>query len=229
MPSVNLAVKTGKLDHNPYAAISLATKGKKQIQAYEPEEVKGIVKAFYKNSYLKKSSRYPHSFYAQMIEFISLTGCRPSECHALTWNDIMKKNDKLYIQFNKAYSVGILLDHTKTHNTRFFPVNKQLKKLIEAISIMENKNNLIFPSVSGGYVNQKTFNRRYWKIVIKGLIDDGILDKALHSYSLRHSFITRLIRQGVDIATVAKLSGNSTDMICRHYLASQEDFEIPEL
>ena len=229
MPSVNLAVKTGKIACNPYASIFMEKSSKKQIEAYEPEEVKAIVAAFYSDKFVKKGSVYPHSYYAPMIDFISLVGCRPSECHALTWDDFKQNNDRLYIRFNKAYSVGILLPYTKTRETRLFPVNEQLKKLIENISSTETNHNLIFPSVKGGYVNQKTFNRRYWKIVIKGLIDNGILDKALHSYSLRHSFITRLIRKGVDIATVAKLSGNSTDMICRHYLASQEDFEIPEL
>lgn len=228
-PSVNLAVRTGKIERNVYAAIPLEKRSKKTIEAYEPEEVKAIVGAFYSDLYVKKSSVYPHSYYAPMIDFISLVGCRPSECHALTWDDIKQKNDRLYIRFNKAYSQGVLLPHTKTHETRLFPVNQQLKTLINSMAKIKNKHNLIFPSVSLGYVNQKTFNRRYWKIVIEGLIDDGILDKALRSYSLRHSFITRLIREGFDIATVARLSGNSTEMICKHYLASKEQFEVPEL
>ena len=228
-PSVNLAVKTGKIERNVYAAIPIEKRSKKAIEAYEPEEVKAIVGGFYSDRYVKVCSVYPHSYYAPMIDFISLVGCRPSECHALTWDDIKKKNDRLYIRFNKAYSQGILLPHTKTHETRLFPVNKQLKSLINSMAEIKNKHNLIFPSVSLGYVNQKTFNRRYWKVVIQGLIDDGKLDKALRSYSLRHSFITRLIREGFDIATVARLSGNSTEMICKHYLASKEQFEVPEL
>lgn len=228
-PSVNLAVKIGKIARNPYTAIPIEKRSKKQIEAYEPDEVKAIVSAFYSDRYVKVCSVYPHSYYAPMIDFISLVGCRPSECHALTWDDIKQKNDRLYIRFNKAYSQGILLPHTKTHETRLFPVNKQLRVLINSVAKIKNEHNLIFPSVSLGYVNQKTFNRRYWKIVIRGLIDDGKLDKALRSYSLRHSFITRLIREGFDIATVARLSGNSTEMICKHYLASKDGFEIPEL
>ena len=82
-PSVNLAVRTGKIDRNVYAAIPIAKKGKKPIEAYEPEEVKLIVGAFYDDRYVKPSSVYPHSYYASMIDFISLVGCRPSECHAL--------------------------------------------------------------------------------------------------------------------------------------------------
>jgi len=228
-PSVNLAVKTGKIEINTYAAISIAKRGKKPIEAYEPHEVKAIVGAFYSDEYVKPSSIYPHSYYAPMIDFISLVGCRPSECHALTWDDIKRKNDRLYIRFNKAYSQGILLPHTKTHEIRLFPINQQLSTLLNTMATYENKHNLIFPSVTLGYVNQKTFSRRYWNTVIQGLICDEKLDKALRSYSLRHSFITRLVREGIDIATIGRISGNSPETIIKHYLAAKDSFDIPEL
>ena len=97
-PSVNLAVKTGKIKRNIYADIPLRKSPKKQVEAYEPNEVKLIVSSFYNDKYVKKTSSYPHSFYAAMIDFMSLVGCRPSECHALTWNDIKRKDGRLYIQ-----------------------------------------------------------------------------------------------------------------------------------
>ena len=228
-PSVNLAVKTGRVERNVYAAISIGKKGKKPIEAYEPHEVKAIVGAFYSDEYVKPSSVYPHSYYAPMIDFISLVGCRPSECHALTWDDIKHKNDRTYIRFNKAYSNGILLPHTKTYEIRLFPVNEQLKLLLETMPTIRNRHNLLFPSVSLGYVNQKTFNRRYWKTVVNGLLEDGKLNKAFRSYSLRHSFITRLIREGFDIATVARISGNTPETIIKHYLAAKDNFNIPGL
>lgn len=230
MPSVNLAVKTGKLDKNPYAAIPLAKKPKRKIEAYEPEQVRLIVQAFYSDKYLSKYSKYPHSYYAPMIEFMALTGCRPSECHALNWRDIKENQGKTYIKFSKAYSQGILLPHTKTYEIRLFPVNKQLGNLLDLISKKPSTNNLIFPSVKGGYVNQKTFSRRYWNTVIKGLIKDEKLENHYRNYSLRHSFITRMIRSGEDPATVARISGNSTETIVNFYLSAKKDgFDIPEL
>ena len=228
-PSVNLAVKTGKIKRNIYADIPLRKSPKKQVEAYEPNEVKLIVSSFYNDKYVKKTSSYPHSFYAAMIDFMSLVGCRPSECHALTWNDIKRKDGRLYIQFNKAYSNGILLPHTKNYESRLFPVNDQLKMLIETMPMVENDNNLIFPSVKGCYVNQKTFNRRYWRVIIDGLCSDGKLDRGLRCYSLRHSFITRCVRNGIDIATIARISGNSTDTIIKYYLAAKNSYEVPFL
>lgn len=227
-PSVNLAVKTRKIKYNPYKDIYLQKKAKRHIEAYEPDEVKTIVAAFYSDEYVKKGSIYPHNFYAPMVDFLSIVGCRPSECHALTWNDIKRKKDRLYIRFSKAYSKGILLPHTKTYEVRMFPVNRQLKNLLESMKVKPNAKNLIFPSVTGSFVNQATFSRRYWNVVTTGLINDGILDRKLRSYTLRHSFITRCIRKGLDIATVARISGNSTETITQYYLAAKTEFDVPE-
>ena len=222
-PSVNLAVKTGRLDRNPYSAISISKKPKRAIEAYEANEVKLIIDSFYSDEYVKPSSVYPHSYYAPMIEFLALTGCRPSECHALTWKDIKGT----FIRFNKAYSQRILLPHTKTYEVRLFPVNEQLGTLLSSLS---RTTDLIFPSVTLGYVNQKTFSRRYWNTVVKGLVADGKLDSHYRCYSLRHSFITRCVREGLDVATIARISGNSTETIVSYYLSAKKDgFELPEL
>jgi integrase len=91
------------------------------------------------------------------------------------------------------------------------------------------KINLMFPSVELVYVNQGNWRSRYWKPVVDGLVKQGKVDKYLKPYCLRHSFITRLIREGVDIATVASLSGNGSKVILDKYLASKKDFDLPEL
>ena len=65
--------------------------------------------------------------------------------------------------------------------------------------------------------------------MLKGLVKDGQVEKYLKPYALRHSVITRLIREGIDIKTVATLSGNSVPTIIKHYLAAKQDFNLPEL
>ncbi len=230
--AINRAVKLEMIKENAYLKVysPYAKKGKKQVpECFEPDEVKAIIAAFYNNEYVSRSSRYKHSYYAQMVEFLALTGCRPEECHALTWDDIKYKKDKVFISFNKAYSSGILLPHTKTHTIRLFPCNEQLKNLIANIPKINNQNNLVFCSVTGEYINQGNWNRRYYTKVVKGLVKDGKVHKYLKPYCLRHSFITRLVRKGVDIATVAALSGNSVEVIMSNYLASRREFDLPEL
>ena len=231
-PCVNLGVKQGLIKRNPYKDIGLPKTQKKRIQCFEPEEIKAIIAAFYSNEFNPKFSQYEHSWYAKYVEFLALTGCRPEEAIPLTWEDIKEQNNKMFIRFNKAHSLNTLLPHTKTHEIRLFPCNNQLQELINSIPRLKdlNKLNLLFPSQKYQYIDVSRFaGKRYWKRVVYGLVEQGKVKQYLKPYCLRHSFITRLIREGVDIATIAALVGNSTEMIVKHYLASRNDYELPEL
>ena len=64
---------------------------------------------------------------------------------------------------------------------------------------------------------------------MKGLVKDEKVEKHLKPYALRHSFITRLIREGIDFKTIATLSVNSVQTIIKHYLAAKQDFDLPGL
>lgn len=228
-PAVNAAVNAGLITANPFKSINIPKPQKKPIECFEPDEVKAIIAAFYSDEYNPRSSGYLHSFYAHYVEMLALTGARPEEITALKFNDIKRKGGKTYIKFSKAYSKGILLPHTKTKEIRLFPCNKQLRDVIKSIHRKENDNNLLFSSVEGGYLNHGNFRDDNWRIVLKGLVKDQKVEKYLKPYALRHSFITRLVRDGVDIKTVATLSGNSVATIIKHYLAAKQDFNLPEL
>ena len=56
-----------------------------------------------------------------------------------------------------------------------------------------------------------------WKGPIKNAVIAAKLPIAVSAYTLRHSVITDLIREGVPVLTVAQLSGTSVSMIERHY------------
>lgn len=225
-PAINSGIQGELVESNPFYKLAFPKQVKKPIQCYEPEEIKLILDAFAKNIYNPKSSRYKHSYYYPYVSFLSLVGCRPEEALALVKEDIRAKGDRTYIRFNKSYSKGILLPHTKTHEIRLFPVNEQLKALL---TIVQKKQNLLFPGVKGDYINHHRWRESNWRKVINGLVDDGVLEQYLKPYSLRHSFITRLVREGVDIATIGRISGNSPETIIKHYLAAKQDFNLPEL
>lgn len=225
-PAINSGIQSELVKSNPFYKLIFPKQVKKPIQCYEPEEIKLILDAFAKNIYNPKSSRYKHSYYYPYVSFLSLVGCRPEEALALVKEDIRVKNDRTYIRFNKSYSKGILLPHTKTHEIRLFPVNEQLKALLNVIS---KKQGLLFPGVKGGYINHHRWRESNWRKVVNGLVDDGLIESYLKPYSLRHSFITRLVREGVDIATIGRISGNSPETIIKHYLAAKQDFNLPEL
>jgi integrase len=193
----------------------------RSCKCFEKSEIDCILAAFASNEFVSKFSVFSHSYYYGYVKFLTLTGFRPEEAIALTWGDI--KNSRIIV--SRAYSQGILKS-TKTYESRNFPINSQLNKLLENLPRTQN---LIFPAPEGGYINQHNFGERYWKPIVKKLVSAGKIEEYLPTYNLRHSWITRMLRSGLDIATVAKLAGNKPNTIMKHYLAAQvRDLVLPE-
>ena len=160
--AVNLAVKQKNIPNNPYVDIySPYKRGKRKIECFESDEIYEIIKAFESDEFKPPESNFSHSFYTPLIQFLALTGCRPSEAHALTWDDVKQRNGKTFIRFNKAYVLNVLIPHTKPKEVRLFPCNQQLTGVIASLPKIKNKYNLMFPSVGLSYVNQNNFRKRY--------------------------------------------------------------------
>jgi len=201
--------------------IPKSQKSGRSRKCFEKHEIEHILAAFASNEFVSKFSVHPHSYYRGYVEFLTLTGFRPEEAIGLTWADI--KNNRIIV--SRAYSQGILKS-TKTYETREFPVNSQLGNLLKSLPRTQS---LVFPSPEGGYINQHNFGERYWKPIVKKLVQAGKIAEYLPTYNLRHSWITRMLRSGIDIATVAKLAGNKPDTIMKHYLAAKtQDLALPE-
>jgi integrase len=189
-------------------------------KCFEKLEIEHILAAFASNEFCSKFSVFPHSHYRGYVEFLALTGFRPEEAIALEWDDIKSR-----IMVSRAYSQGILKS-TKTYEARTFPVNSQLSDLLQSLPRTQN---LVFPAPEGGYINQHNFGQRYWKPIVKKLVTAEKVGEYLPTYNLRHSWITRMLRSDLDIATVAKLAGNKPDTIMKHYLAARtQDLVLPE-
>lgn len=63
----------------------------------------------------------------------------------------------------------------------------------------------------------KAWDKDSWKRPVKAAAAAAELPATTTAYSLRHSVITDLIGAGLDVLTVARLSGTSVAMIERHY------------
>lgn len=219
------AIEEELLSKNPYSRlfknIPRTQKSGRSRKCFEKQEIECILAAFASDEFCSEFSVHSHSYYRGYVEFLALTGFRPEEAIALTWSDI--KSSEIIV--TRAYSQGILKS-TKTYEMRGFPVNSQLAKLLESLP---KKQNLVFPSVEGGYINQQNFGRRYWKPIVTQLVASEKVNEYLPTNNLRHSWITRMLRSELDIATVARLAGNKPDTIMKHYLAAQtRDLILPE-
>jgi len=220
----NWAAKMKLIEFNPYAHLAKQLpkpqRGNRSREIFSTAEIKKILTAFRAD---KKAA-----FYANYIELLALTGFRPEEAIALTWDDLIaKESGKVSIRVSKAHSKGEL-QGTKTNERRDFPCNTQLTKFLAELPKKPNSYNLIFPSPRGGYIDQHNFAGRYWLPIVRELATQKKIKHYLPTYNLRHSFITRLVREGLDVATIAKLAGNSPKMIFDHYLSANSDLELPE-
>ena len=62
-----------------------------------------------------------------------------------------------------------------------------------------------------------TWNKDSWKKPIKAAVKLTGLPDSTTTYTIRHSIITELVTGGLDLLTVAQLSGTSVAMIEKHY------------
>lgn len=221
MAAVNMAIETDKLDKNRYKTMlpRIVPKGASETscQAFTVNELTYILDSFVQ-------SKYWH-----YVKFVSLTGCRTEEAIALEWSDICLRNDRqqLYVSFNKAYTCGELRG-TKTGIERLFPCNDDVISFLQSIP-SKGSHRLVFPSVTGKYLNQSNFLRRHWQPIVLKLVESEKVSRYLPCYNLRHTYITQLVRAGIDAATVAAWVGNSTDTILSNYYASDRELIPPIL
>jgi len=218
---------------NPWEIIRSQTKlskkqGGRSKQAWNQDELNAIRESFKvtPSRNIQGSNSIAHNYYYSYVSFLILTGCRPEEAIALEWNDI--DWTKMKVTINKAFSYGQLKE-TKNEKTRKIPINSQLDLLLRDECSSAGKSRLVFPSTTSEYIVQKNFNSRNFKPRIKKLYDEGIISKELPCYNLRNSWITFMLSQGIDIATVAKLAGTSERMIMDNYWGANDSVEIPEI
>lgn len=206
------AVDFGLLEANPFERIKIkAKKMPPDIQPFTEGERDRIIAAF------KEKEQH----YAPLVEFLFLTGCRPSEAIALRWRHI--DSDLTSITFCEAFVYGVIKG-TKTDKSRVFPVNTKLRLLLRAIKPkVADSDSLIFPSKTGSIVNEHNLVRRQWKQVLENL---GIRQRPL--YNCRHTFISFCLSKNIHVRQVALWVGNSPRTIWEHYAGLVVGQEVPE-
>jgi integrase len=252
-----IAMKQGKITGNPiflYLDNLKSKQQKKTIEAFLPEDVAKIIATFYDNPYpikgcrgvlkdgTKKQYYYRNSkelaaYYAPLIEFRFLTGMRPSEAQALTWDNIkdVRKNGVIVVKERLSCDGKNISEGTKNGvYSRVFPINDTLAELIDRLPRIPNKDNLVFPD----YVSKSSKIRgsgtgspsHIFSQIVERLYNDGLISKNLPYYNERHTFITEVAKSGkVNIPTLASLVGNSPETIMKNYFASDNDIVIPDI
>lgn len=211
----NWAVDEGLISESPFVNLAIRSRNwnEKDIDPFTAVEQERIIEAF------ENHPVYRH--YSAFVKFLFLTGARTSEAIGLQWLHISP--DLKFITFSEALVLG-KRGATKTHRTRRFPVNNQLRELLISIKPPEsNPEALVFTSQKGCAIDSHNFLTRAWKPVL-----ESIQIRYRTQYNTRHTFISLCLEAGVPVAQVAAWSGNSPRTIYNSYAGIVSLIEVPE-
>ncbi len=209
---IEWALRVGLIQsqRNPYRKMASELKGKGGVvaraNALTAQEQEQLIQAFYDSQ--------TWNYCGQFVEFLFLSGCRPSEAVGLHWEQI--NPDCSEIRFDRSVvKIGTEFktnQFSKTNRARILPTSEPLQRLLLDISASSNGQGAVF-QVNGRFLDYDGFCKRAWKTLA-----DKVLGRKSTPYSARDTFITRQIEKGKPIALVAKWVDNSTAMIEKNYL-----------
>jgi integrase len=196
--------------HNPFRGMAediRVTRSEPTANAFSPGEKHRCLKTFY------ASDRY--SFYAPLVNFWFLCGCRPSEGIGLQWEQVAIDYSRIRFDRSITHLDGKVTHNkqSKTNRSRWFPCNEELQQFLCQHRKKQLHPSLVFPSRHARPINYDNFSKRAWDKVV-----DPILQRNSTPYSCRDTFITEQISKGVPIGVIAKWVDNSVEMIERYYL-----------
>jgi integrase len=232
------AVESNLIASNPFVKMAQHIKESRtqetdgeDIDPFTAQERDAIIEAFENNRY------YKH--YTNFVRFLFMTGCRTGEAIALQWKHINPEITE--ITFSESFSSHFSLrKDTKNHKSRKFPINAQLKALLESIKPkICNPEDLVFPSPTGREIDGHNFLNRAWKGyknrhgnqvdgIVTQLVKEGKVGRYRCQYNTRHTFITMALESNVSVPQVAKWVGNTPEIIIKHYAGTLRQVQVPE-
>jgi site-specific recombinase XerD len=134
------------------------------------------------------------------------------------------KNEKHHLMIALAYSAGLRVSEVvnlkikdinleeltihikgaKGNKDRITIFPEKLKNKITEIVALRDKNNFIFSSERGGKLTERTAQK-----VFENALNNARIGKDATFHSLRHSFATHLLENGVDVRYVQELLGHA--------------------
>lgn len=211
--------------------------------AITPQDYK-VINHYIRNKWLPAAcnsrARYTRQMMWCLVHLLKNSGCRPSEVLNLRRQDIEITNEPRWSEtkqeWETSYKVKLFIRKSKTGKRRDVLCRSNAGDAVRRWIIFQNnylsthhrtftanKNSLLFGKpddlLETGYTykHYSTQFRNILRAVQQELTGNRFSDRPYTLYSLRSTFIEDSIADGLDVYLVARLCGNSVDVIQRHY------------
>lgn len=230
----NFAIETDLIDKNPCKFVlkpnnlSGEIKEKDILSLEETKQLQNTLKSMNNVEDLKKKT---------VVAMFLALGLRQGELVGLQWKDINWDTKKITINRSSTYTgskYGIVTKTPKTKTSiRTLPIPQSLMEIIleyknwydnehnRLYEIWDNENEWIFVKITGQQLFPRTTTQWLDYVLNKG----GIRHIGCHS--LRHTFITTLLREKVPVKVVARFAGHANPNVTlstyAHFLDEDND------
>jgi integrase len=216
------AVKSKQIDANPFEGmakdirISRSSSGS-DINPFSHAERAAIINKFW----------VTENYYASFVEFLFRTGCRPSEAIGLQWRNV--SSDFRVVRFTQSVTEsnhGLKLKQgLKSQSKREFPCGDGMAQFLQRLKPDPfDGESFVFPSEKNRFISLGNLARRHWHPMLSSLC---IERRTI--YQCRHTYITHCLDSGLDAKDVARLVGNSAEVIYRYYAGVRRNLVAPDI
>lgn len=188
----NLAIRWQMLADNPFSKSS-------QLKAPEQPPI-----YLTKDEFKRLLRVVEEDVLKEVFLFAALTGMRSGEISNLRWSEIDFQHRQITIKNSEHFK-------TKTGKNRCVPMNELVVSMLSRKELAQRFCEYVF-QLKGQQLQQGFLSKGFKKYV--RLV--GLNDK-IHFHSLRHTFATWLVQDGVSIYEVQKLLGHSSVKVTEVY------------
>ena len=140
---------------------------------------------------------------AKAIVFLLHTGLRMGELIGLLWEDVDMERRFLHIRHNVPTTRKEITTPKRKASIRSIPLDDMAFGIINELS--EDKNGkTVFHTKNGGFLNRNDTDR-----TLKTMLKRAGIEKRPTLHDLRHTYLSELVRCGVDLKTVSVIAGHS--------------------
>ena len=199
----NYAIRFNWINVNPCISIKKLSIPQKERLCFNDIEIKLIL------------SNSENLLMKRLIKFALLTGCRLNEICNVQWKDINFQELILNISNKDNFN-------TKSGKQRHIPISDELFRILNEILQQKPNENILSFYNPDNYIFSIRYGTRlridYVSKAFKRILRHCNFPERYHFHCLRHTFITNLIKSGVNINYVKEIAGHSEIQTTMNYI-----------